>query len=230
MKQKIKINEAQLRSIIRESVEKMLNGNTYRGVPGTRVISDWELDHTLIEYNGNIYNELDVESALRDAFVEQTHWNYQDYRNPECEAEFNRFCQKNAPSVLMNMEPDDMYQTNPLDDPSFPMNESELDEYQFGNFTKRVGTGLWTFLGKKGSLQKKFQNAKANFMAQGELNDLNELLSKLQKFVDMKVLSPNTTIAELIGNKQLRKGDKQGIKQRAGSLRGNIKNRGGQWH
>lgn len=110
------------------------------------------------------------------------------------------------------------------------MNESSINEYQIGDFTKRIGAGLSTFSGKKGSISQKLHNAKKNFQTQGEINDLNELLMKLQKYVDMKMFSPNQTIAELIGNKWMIRGDKQGIKQRAGGLRGNIKQRGGQWH
>lgn len=110
------------------------------------------------------------------------------------------------------------------------INEEQLDEYQFGDFSKKIGAGASTMLGRgNGSLTQRFNNTKKNWVAQDNINGLNELLAKLQEFVDAKQINPNTTVASLIGNKFTQKGDKQGIKQRIGGLKGNITQRGGNW-
>lgn len=100
------------------------------------------------------------------------------------------------------------------------INEAMTDESWFGNKVKQGKAAFATFKNNSGSLRDKFNTAKKNWSSQSELNDLGNLRQQLEDLIDKKGISPDTTIAELIGGKY-RKG-------RRGTLSGMIDNRKGQ--
>lgn len=106
------------------------------------------------------------------------------------------------------------------------MENEELEEGWLGDKWNQVKSAGRTMFDREGSLKDKFQGAKANWKSQGELNDINNLKQALSDFVDAGQLSPNMTIAQLIGGKY--NGNKFGrMTAMAANRKGQINRRGG---
>lgn len=76
--------------------------------------------------------------------------------------------------------------------------DGEMDE----GFLDRLKTGANTFFGRdKGSLGKRWNNAKANYRTQGELDTYSDLIKQLSDLIDQRKISPDTTVAQLVGGK-----------------------------
>ena len=80
--------------------------------------------------------------------------------------------------------------------------ENMEDENWFGDKLKQGKSAVGTALnGNVGSFKQRLTNARKNWKAQGELNDINNLIQQLSQFVDARQISPQTTVAQLIGGK-----------------------------
>ena len=82
------------------------------------------------------------------------------------------------------------------------LNEECLDENWFTDKFKQIGSGVSALFGKDGQKwRERFRNVGKNFVNQGEINKLKNLITQLSDFVDAGQLNPNMTIAQLIGGK-----------------------------
>ena len=77
-------------------------------------------------------------------------------------------------------------------------NEEELDE---GFFNNMKTAGKTFFSGKGGSFGDRFQKAKQNYNTQNEYDNLSSLKTQLSDLLDKRMISPNTTVAQLVGGK-----------------------------
>ena len=81
--------------------------------------------------------------------------------------------------------------------------QGELDE----GFWNNLKTGANTFMngngGKTGmeGLKNRWNNAKKNYNLQGELDGMQDLVSKLSQYIDAGQISPQMTVAQLVGGK-----------------------------
>lgn len=108
------------------------------------------------------------------------------------------------------------------------MENEELEEGWLGDKWNQTKSAAKTMFRNdpSASLKDRFQGAKANWKTQGELNDINNLKQELSDFVDAGQLSPDMTIAQLIGGKY--NGNKFGrMTGMAANRRGQISRRGG---
>lgn len=67
------------------------------------------------------------------------------------------------------------------------------------NQIKSAGHTLFNRNG--GNFPQRFKNARKNFTTQGELNDINGLIQQLSQLLDARKISPQTTVAQLVGGK-----------------------------
>lgn len=82
------------------------------------------------------------------------------------------------------------------------INEAMQDEGWLGDKWNQAKSAAGTMLNKQGGdLGQRFNKAKKNWTAQGELNDIGNLRKQLEDLVDKRGIDPNTTIAQLIGGK-----------------------------
>ena len=80
--------------------------------------------------------------------------------------------------------------------------ENEMEEGWFGDKWNQTKSAASTAFGREnGNIRQRFQNAKKNWNTQGDLNGLNNLRQQLSKLLDTKQISPNTTVAQLVGGK-----------------------------
>jgi hypothetical protein len=77
--------------------------------------------------------------------------------------------------------------------------------------------------GNSPTLRKRITNARKNWSTQGQLNDLNDAIEILYKYVNNGDINPNLTVAQLFGTKG--KNGKMG--QYLGNLSSQITRRGG---
>ena len=82
--------------------------------------------------------------------------------------------------------------------------QEQMDEGVWNN----LKTGAKTFFGDstKGEtglkgVQNRWKNAKANYKTQGELDDMSGLIQQLSQLLDARKISPQTTVAQLVGGK-----------------------------
>lgn len=76
--------------------------------------------------------------------------------------------------------------------------QGELDE----GFWNNLKTGANTFMNKGGgNLKNRWDNAKKNYNLQGELDGMQDLVSKLSQYIDAGQISPQMTVAQLVGGK-----------------------------
>lgn len=102
----------------------------------------------------------------------------------------------------------------------------ELEEGWFGDKWNQTKSAVGTAIRGSGDFGKRIQNAKKNWSTQGELNGLNSLQKQLMQLLDARKISPQTTVAQLVGGKY--NNSKFGtITGMVGNRRGQISNRGG---
>ena len=83
--------------------------------------------------------------------------------------------------------------------------QEEMEEGTWNN----LKTGAKTFFSNKSNndesgikgLQNRWKNAKANYKTQGELDDMSGLIQQLSQLLDARKISPQTTVAQLVGGK-----------------------------
>jgi len=84
-------------------------------------------------------------------------------------------------------------------------NEEEMEEGWLGDKWNQMKTAANTFTQKTDAngmgMKDRFQKAKANWNTQGELNNINNLRQILSDMLDARQISPNTTVAQLVGGK-----------------------------
>lgn len=83
-------------------------------------------------------------------------------------------------------------------------NEEDLEEGWFGDKWNQAKTAANTFTQKTDSgmgFKDRFNAAKKNWNVQGQLNDISNLQQALIQLLDTKKISPNTTVAQLVGGK-----------------------------
>lgn len=80
------------------------------------------------------------------------------------------------------------------------MNENSEDETW-----NQFKTGAKTFFsnknGRKGGLKDRWNSAVKNYATQGESDNLQTIIQGLSKLLDEKKISPDTTVAQLVGGK-----------------------------
>ncbi len=82
------------------------------------------------------------------------------------------------------------------------INEAMQDENWVDDKINQGKSAVKTMFNKEGGdLRQRIRNAKKNWTAQGELNDIGNLRKELEDLVDKRGIDPNTTIAQLIGGK-----------------------------
>ena len=82
------------------------------------------------------------------------------------------------------------------------INEAMQDENWFGDKINQGKSAVKTMFNKEGgNFGQRINNAKKNWTAQGELNNIGNLRKQLEDLVDNRGIDPNTTIAQLIGGK-----------------------------
>ena len=82
------------------------------------------------------------------------------------------------------------------------INEAMQDEGWFGDKLNQAKSAAGTMFNKEGrNFGQRINNAKKNWSAQGELNNIGNLRKQLEDLVDNRGIDPNTTIAQLIGGK-----------------------------
>ena len=78
----------------------------------------------------------------------------------------------------------------------------ELEEGWFGDKWNQTKSAVNTAFGDSGqSFGKRFQNARKNWSTQGELNNMTNLQNQLMQMLDARQISPQTTVAQLVGGK-----------------------------
>lgn len=107
------------------------------------------------------------------------------------------------------------------------INEAMQDENWVADKINQGKSAVKTIFNKEGGdFGERISNAKKNWTAQGELNDIGNLRKQLEDLVDKRAIDPNTTIAQLIGGKY--NNNKFGtISGMMNNRKGSIKRRGG---
>ena len=107
------------------------------------------------------------------------------------------------------------------------INEAMQDENWVADKINQGKSAVKTMFNKEGGdFGQRIKNAKKNWTAQGELNDIGNLRKQLEDLVDKRAINPNTTIAQLIGGKY--NNNKFGtISGMMNNRKGSIKRRGG---
>ena len=107
------------------------------------------------------------------------------------------------------------------------INEAMQDENWAVDKINQGKSAVKTLFNKEGGdFGKRISNAKKNWTAQGEFNDIGNLRKQLEDLVDKRAIDPNTTIAQLIGGKY--NNNKFGtISGMMNNRKGSIKRRGG---
>lgn len=109
------------------------------------------------------------------------------------------------------------------------MSEEDMEEGWLGNKWNQAKAAGSTMLGKgNGGLKNRFQQSTKNWNTQGKLNDLNGLRTQLEKYIDAGQISPETTVAQLVGGKY-RNGQFGKLTAQQGNLKGQITKNGGKW-
>ena len=110
------------------------------------------------------------------------------------------------------------------------LRENEEDESWVGDKFNQGKAALSTIwggkedkAGNKPSLRKRVSNMKKNWTTQGNLNDLNNAIEVLYKYVNDGEINPNLTVKQLFGAK----GKNGKIGQYLGNMASQISRRGG---
>lgn len=106
------------------------------------------------------------------------------------------------------------------------LSENEIEEGWFGDKWNQAKSAVNTAFGSQGNIGQRMQNAKKNWGTQGDLNGLNNLQQQLAQMLDARQISPQTTVAQLVGGKY--NNNKFGtMTAMAANRRGQIARRGG---
>lgn len=70
-----------------------------------------------------------------------------------------------------------------------------------GTWNQIKSAGRTLFNRDGGNFPQRFKNARKNFTTQGELDDINGLIQQLSQLLDARKISPQTTVAQLVGGK-----------------------------
>lgn len=82
------------------------------------------------------------------------------------------------------------------------MSQYGMDEGWLGDKWNQAKQAGRTFINNQNQgFNQRIQNARQNWNNQGQLNNINNLITQLSNFVDTNNIDPNTTIAQLIGGK-----------------------------
>ena len=104
--------------------------------------------------------------------------------------------------------------------------ENETDEGWFGDKWNQTNSAVGTALNGQGNFSQRLQNAKKNWNTQGDLNGINNLQQLLTQMLDARQISPQTTVAQLVGGKY--NNNKFGtMTAMAANRKGQISRRGG---
>ena len=79
--------------------------------------------------------------------------------------------------------------------------EEEFEEGWLEDKWKQTKSAVGTAFNGEGNVGQRMQNAKKNWNNQGELNGLNNLQQQLDQLIDARKISPQTTVAQLVGGK-----------------------------
>ena len=106
------------------------------------------------------------------------------------------------------------------------LTENAMEEGWFGDKWNQTKSAVGTVFNGSGDINQRFQNAKKNWSTQGELNSMNNLQQQLIQMLDARQISPETTVAQLVGGKYNNNkfGTMTGM---AANRRGQISKRGG---
>ena len=107
------------------------------------------------------------------------------------------------------------------------LSENEMEEGWFGDKWNQTKSAVGTAFNKDGgSMGQRLQNERKNWNTQGELNGMNSLQQQLTQMLDARQISPQTTVAQLVGGKYNNNkfGTMTGM---AANRRGQISRRGG---
>ena len=107
------------------------------------------------------------------------------------------------------------------------LSENEIEEGWFGDKWNQTKSAVGTAFNKDGgSMGQRLQNERKNWNTQGELNGMNNLQQQLTQMLDARQISPQTTVAQLVGGKYNNNkfGTMTGM---AANRRGQISRRGG---
>ena len=82
------------------------------------------------------------------------------------------------------------------------INEAMENEGWLGNKWKQTKSAVGSaFNNDDSGLKQKLQNAKNNWVSQGELKGISSLRQQLTQMLDARQISPDTTVAQLVGGK-----------------------------
>ena len=82
------------------------------------------------------------------------------------------------------------------------LSENEMEEGWFGDKWNQTKSAATTAFSKNGgNIGQRIQNARKNWNTQGELNGMNNLQQQLIQMLDARQISPQTTVAQLVGGK-----------------------------
>lgn len=108
-------------------------------------------------------------------------------------------------------------------------NEENMEEGWLKDKLNQAKTAGSTMLGKgNGGIKNRIQQSKKNWKTQGKLNGLNGLRTHLEQYLDAGQISPDTTVAQLVGGKY-RNGQFGKLTAQQGNLKGQITRNGGKW-
>lgn len=79
--------------------------------------------------------------------------------------------------------------------------ENDMEEGWFGDKWNQTKSAVGTAFGGGGNFGQRMQNAKKNWNTQGDLNNINNLKQQLIQMLDARQISPQTTVAQLVGGK-----------------------------
>jgi len=228
MKNRIRLNESQLHRVIKESVKKVLkegghlywkdeNGvahtnskETWRGVPGTTYICHGEWSDPEVWYNGHEYNSDDIEDYMWERFKDEMEDEDSKQEFVNATGQSGKIDNDNYEAWLKWLGVSWIKATLDEFDANMHCDDDSLNE----GFISNVTQGAKSFFGngdagkeKSGdfrhngglNLRKRINAAKTNYQMTKEGGKINDVIQFLENLVANKQLSPQMTIAELIG-------------------------------
>ena len=82
------------------------------------------------------------------------------------------------------------------------LNEDEMEEGWLGDKWNQVKSAAGTaFQSGDMSMKNRWNSAKKNWNTQGDLNGINNLQQQLTQMLDARQITPQTTVAQLVGGK-----------------------------
>lgn len=195
--------------------------NTYRGVPGTTYVYHGEWSDPEIWYDDESINANDIEDSLWNDFREETGSDDEDEFENWLDEKGTDYIKGELDNYLFGMNENKNINTNNKMGQTIKLteqdlhrmieesvvrylNENEMEEGWLGDKWNQMKTAANTFAQKSNDgmgIKNRFNAAKKNWNTQGELNDISNLQQMLIQMLDAKQISPNTTVAQLVGGK-----------------------------